>query len=273
MFLNSVILIFQETLEAAILMSVLLVFARINGIRPTWIIFAIAAGLVGALIFAFNMADISDWFDYVGQEVMNALIQLIIILCLTVFIALQSLRSRVTVSRHQNLIYITCMVAVVSLAMTREGSEIFIYIGMVLQQPEYIRPTLTGTGIGAGIGISCGTLLYYGLLGLPPRWAPVCGATLLALVSGNFASQAILNLTQADWLPYTKILWDSSVWLPEGSLQGHLLFAFFGYEATPSILQGIAYIAGMLFIGLSAYVGYRAAVHGKKLQPRGELVK
>ena len=126
MFLNSVVLIFQETLEAAILMSVLLVFARINGIRSGWIVIALAAGLVGAFVFAMNMADISDWFDYVGQEVINTLIQVIIILCLACFTALQSLRSRVTVTRFQHLAYIACMVAIISLAITREGSEILI---------------------------------------------------------------------------------------------------------------------------------------------------
>ena len=273
MFLNSVVLIFQETLEAAILMSVLLVFARINGIRPAWVVIALAAGITGAFVFALNMADISDWFDYVGQEVMNAMIQLMIILCLAVFTALQSLKRRVPVNRPQNLIYITCMVAIISLAMTREGSEIFIYIGMVFHQPEILRPTLTGAGIGAGIGISCGTLLYFGLLGLPPRWTPVFGLLLLAIVSGNFASQAILHLTQADWLPYSKILWDSSAWLPEESLQGHLLYAFFGYEATPSLYQVIAYVTGMLLIGLSTLIGYWAAVHAKKTQNQGVLIK
>ena len=54
------------------------------------------------------------------------------------------------------------------------------------------------------------------------------GMVLLALFAGNMAAQAILLLTQADWLPYTPALWDSSDRLPEYTVSVQLLYALVG---------------------------------------------
>ena len=262
MFLNSVILVLQEILEAALLISVLLVFSKRYGIKPHWLFAAMGMGAIGALLFAINMAEISEWFDYVGQEVVNALIQFSILFFLGIFTAFLPKNSFLSVENphtvggeltqhHQkNRWVITWMLLIVSLALTREGSEVFIYIGGVIGHPSHIQPTLTGAGIGAGIGLSAGVLIYYGLLWLPHQRVALGGLVLLSLVVGNMASQATLLLTQADWLPYSRILWDSSKLLPENSILGHLLYALIGYEATPSLFQGISYICGILFIFL-----------------------
>ncbi|PCH59191.1 MAG: hypothetical protein COC05_07515 [Gammaproteobacteria bacterium] len=37
---------------------------------------------------------------------------------------------------------------------------------------------------------------------------------LLALIAGNMAAQATLQLTQANWLPTTSVLWNTSGSLP-----------------------------------------------------------
>ena len=252
MFLNSVVLVLQEALEAALLISVLLVFSKHYQIKPRWVLVAIGLGTLGALIFALNMASVSEWFDYVGQEVINALIQLSILFLLVLLVLPLSINNSFKKPRanmlKSNFWIMAFMVLIVSLAMTREGSEIFIYIGGVVNQPSYVQPTLAGSGIGAGIGISAGVLIYYSLLGLPRNKVTVIGLCLLSLVGGNMASQAVLLLTQADWLPYSQILWDSGSQIPENSVIGHLLYALVGYEATPSLFQFSGYLFGVSMI-------------------------
>ena len=269
MFLNSVILILQEFLEAALLISVLLVLSKCYNIKPVWVIAGIGIGAIGALLFALNMAEVSEWFDYVGQEVVNALIQLTLLLTLGLLAFQLSTRTtRPTTYKDtphfshdsnsdlkNSLEIMASMILAVSLAITREGSEIFIYIGGVINQPSHVQPTLAGSGIGAGIGISAGILIYYGLLGLPTRKITQSSLLLLALVGGNMASQATLLLTQADWLPYSKVVWDSSTLLPENSVVGHLLYALIGYEATPSLFQFLSYLCGVLLILLCWFLG------------------
>jgi high-affinity iron transporter len=269
MFLNSVILILQEFLEAALLISVLLVLSKCYAIKPLWVIAGIGVGAIGALLFALNMAEVSEWFDYVGQEVVNALIQLTLLLVLGLLAFLLSTRTtRPTTFKDTphfshnssndlktSLKIMVSMILAVSLAITREGSEIFIYIGGVINQPSHVQPTLAGSGIGAGIGISTGILIYYGLLSLPTKKITQSSLLLLALVGGNMASQATLLLTQADWLPYSKVVWDSSTLLQENSVVGHLLYALIGYEATPSLFQFLSYLSGVSLILLCWFLG------------------
>ncbi|WP_461480912.1 FTR1 family protein [Porticoccus sp.] len=250
MFLSSVVLILQEILEAALLVSLLLAFSRINNLRLYWMGGALCLGFAGALLLSLNMVAVSEWFDYVGQEVVNASLQLSITLLLTLLTLLYTLGSPATL-RWLPL----CMVLSVACALTREGSEVFIYIQGALSQPPHVRPTLTGAGIGAGIGISAGVLLYYGLLGLPRHWVVPSCLLLMAMIAGNMAAQAAMLLIQADWLPYSLVIWDSSGWLPENSITGHLLYALIGYEATPSLLQALAYGAGILSVALAWHVG------------------
>ncbi|MEH6529639.1 MAG: FTR1 family protein [Porticoccus sp.] len=256
MFLNSVVLILQEILEAALLISVLLVFTRLRDIRPFWAIAAIVIGTIGAYVFAHYIASISEWFDYVGQEVMNAFIQLTIVLILAIFVTKYLGNTTSSHGPQINRGFIVCTLLLVALSLTREGSEIFLYIGGALSDPSHVQPTLTGSGIGAGIGISAGILIYYGLLWLPSKWITTSGLLLLSLIGGNMASQATLLLTQADWLPYSRILWDTTTWLPENSILGQLLYAIIGYEATPSLFQACSYAAGILLILLCAKLSF-----------------
>ena len=64
-------------------------------------------------------------------------------------------------------------------------------------------------------------------------------------------AQATLQLTQADWIPSAHALWDTSGWLPENSIAGHLLYALVGYEATPTAIQVIAYFIGATLVIIS----------------------
>jgi high-affinity iron transporter len=140
------------------------------------------------------------------------------------------------------------MAICVALAVTREGSEIMIYLSGFLQISEQWAAVLTGSFIGAGIGISVGAVFYFAMLTLQPRSAATVGAALLALIAAGMTLQATELLIQADWLPADYPLWDSSAILAEQSVTGQLLYALVGYESTPTALQLGIYLAAVLII-------------------------
>ena len=74
MLLNIIIIVLRETLEASILISVMLSISKTNGIAISWLSLALLAGIVGGFLYAINLATISELLDYVGQEVTNAFI-------------------------------------------------------------------------------------------------------------------------------------------------------------------------------------------------------
>lgn len=256
MLLNSVIFILRETLEAALVISVLLAIAAQLHQKPRWLRAGISVGVVGAYLYAANMKQLSAWFDYSGQEVINAALHGAIVVLIAVHgAALGSLwlsdrsgDAGLPRDYDWHPIYWVNAAAIVSLAVIREGSEIFLYLGgFYPQSPERLAVAL-GSGIGFGIGLSTGIILYYGLLGLSRRGKLAAFTVLLALFSGNMAAQSSLQLTQADWIPHTRALWDSSGLVSEHSVLGHILYAMFGYEATPSLIQAMSYLAGVVVV-------------------------
>ncbi len=259
---NAVILILQETLEAALLISVLAAVCFLHRIRYSWLLWGLAGGLVLASIYAWNLQQVSEWFDYVGQEVVNATLQVAISLLLVVFYAVLP-RLPVTprvdeAPRAQagRRFAVLAAAGIVMFTITREGSEIVLYLSGLLRQEDHMKAVLMGSGVGFGIGLSIGFLMFYGLLGLAPKWASRAAAFLLALFSGNMLSQAAMLLMQADWLPASQPVWDSSAWLPEQTVMGQLLYALVGYEATPPPGYVVAYAAGFLVVAVT--IGVRA---------------
>ncbi len=256
MFLNAVILVLQEILEAALLISVMLVLAHelrryaLAGydLRVRWVVYAIVLGTAGALFYAWLTPTVSEWFDYVGLEVVNACMQWFIIVFLLGFC--YALKPRVVAAnaRIRSIVASVCMICVVALGITREGSEVILYIGGIMGQPENLTPVVLGGLMAAGIGISSGWFLFNGLISLKPKVAFRTALVLLALFAGNMAAQGVLLLTQADWLPFTVELWDTSNLLAEYSVPGQLLYALVGYEATPSLLQAGVYLLAALLV-------------------------
>ena len=259
MFLSAVILILQEILEATLLISVLLVLTSILGkLQPgafevalRWVLSAIGIGLAGAWYYAWVAPEVSQWFDYVGYEVVNALLQFTAIGFLLLFCYLLNPRVLTRAPGKFTALARACMIVVVAIGIVREGSEILLYVEGILGQRENFSPVMLGALMAAGIGISSGLVLFYALGALPQQWTFRIATLLLALFSGNMASQAVQFLNQADWLPYTPELWDSSFFITEFSITGQLLYALVGYDANPSLLQVGAYLAAVVLVACS----------------------
>jgi high-affinity iron transporter len=249
MLLTAVIILLREVLEGALLLSVLLALSRLAELKLFWVFPAIAAGLLGAVLYAANLEPISEWFDYVGQEVVNASLQISIFIALLLFLGLHGWgQGRFNRSR------MLLMIAIVALAITRETGEIILYLSGYVGKANGLVTVLVGGAIGAGIGLSVGAILYYTLTYFLVQRAQLIAHILLGMFAGNILSQATLMLIQADWLSAHGAVWDTSGWLPEDTILGQLLYAVVGYEATPSSLQLYAYVGGMSLVWLLAYL-------------------
>ena len=244
MLLTSVVLVLREALEAALIISVLLALSRVRRLGNSWLPWALSLGLAGAVTYAMSISMVSDWFDGVGQEVVNAFMQLLLYLLLVAF-AVLTIRPQPTGRGNLRGLHLL-MIASIALAITREGSEILIYLTSFSQSLELFTPILTGGMVGLGIGLSVGAITYYALLSLRRRLLPQLCSIVLAVVAAGLAGQAAQLLIQADWLPAQTALWDTSDWLPEDSLTGQLLYALVGYEATPTPLQAVIYLVTLV---------------------------
>ena len=85
-------------------------------------------------------------------------------------------------------------------------------------------------------------------------------AVLILMATGT-VMQATMLLEQVDWLPAGQALWDSSRFISEQSTAGQLLYAVFGYEATPSATQAVLYMVCLLAMAAAYYLSGRQGGH------------
>ena len=251
MLINTVIIVLREVLEASLILSVFLAYSQRVGLSRQWLGLALILGALGAALYADQITTVSTWFDGVGQEVLNAGLQLLIYCVMAMFIYF-GVNSRPRL--NQTGLLLILMVFGVALATIREGSEIILYILGFTAIPELFPSVLLGAAIGAGIGVSVGIAIYYLLVNLSEKAAMKVGFILALLIAAAMVSQSVQQLIQADWIISQYPIWDTSSIIDERSVAGQLFYALFGYEATPTPIQALAYLFSIiLIVALSLY--------------------
>ncbi|MEQ8535374.1 MAG: hypothetical protein RIB86_26185, partial [Imperialibacter sp.] len=137
------------------------------------------------------------------------------------------------------------------------GSELFVFYTAFLQQTGSVLQAATSGFIGLAIGMSAGAIGYYALVTQKASRARFCYALTLTLIASGMVMQATQLLIQIDWISVSEPVWDSNWLISEPSAAGQMLYAVFGYEATPSMTEIILYIVSvfiiLVLIGLSRY--------------------
>lgn len=241
MLLNSVILVLREVLEAAMVVSLFMAFSTVAKQSHGYVLRAIAIGLLVGAVYAYKLPDFSQWFDGVGQEIINTAIHASIFVCLLVFSFLNAFNTV-----QQSTLLRACIGLAIVLTISRESAEVMLYISGFSGMQSLMTSVITGSLIGLGLGLSVGVFLYYLMISLPTKSTRRLIHILVVMVAGSMMAQATQFLIQADWLPSTAPAWDSSHIISESSLPGQLLYALMAYEATPSHLQVFIYLLSLL---------------------------
>jgi high-affinity iron transporter len=258
------IVVFRESLEAALIISIMMAATRGIPMRGRWVGGGVVLGLIGAAVVASSMEMISNLADGVGQELFNVAILVIAIGMLAwhnIWMSVHgkqlaqqissTARAITDGSRERSVILL-----VVALAVLREGSETVLFLyGVATAGENGFHETLLGGAVGMAIGAVVATLLYAGLLRIPVRWFFTATSVLVLLLAASMASQAARLLIQADLLPSLATpLWDTSSVLSQNTALGTILHGLVGYEAQPAGMQVLAYITVLtaIAIGLAA---------------------
>ncbi len=275
------LIVFRESLEASLIISVMLAATRGIALRGRWVVAGVLAGLVGSAVVASSMEVIASLASGMGQELFNAAVLMLAIGMLAWHNIWMSVHGREMVaqvsnaaravkdgSRNRSLVFI-----VVALAVLREGSETVLFLyGLASSGEEGLRSTLLGGFGGLASGALVGGLLYAGLLRIPLRWFFSITGVLVLLLAASMASQAARLLIQADLLPgLATPLWDTSDLLSQSSPLGTLLHGLIGYEAQPAGMQVVSYVSALLSIaGAMYWVSSRARTEAQPPLARHE---
>lgn len=253
MLTTSVIIVLREVIEAVLVISLLLGLSRHQKLSMHWLFGGALAGILFSWLYARQLGNISEWFDGVGQEVFVGGVLVLVYWMLLVVSLSVSISSRYPVKRLLQL----CMTLVMALILSHEMAELLVYWQGMLGQPEYVAAVISGSVIGMGIGFSTGALFYFLVVSRLASKTTFSLQLLLGLVAAGLVLQATQFFIQADWLPAGAPLWDLSVWIPESSVVGQLLYALFGYEATPAPVQVVAYSLSLALIWGAPFLALR----------------
>jgi len=254
---GSALIIFRETLEAALVIGI--IAAATHGVsrRSLWLIIGVACGVIGSFVVAALAETIANLAEGSGQELFNAAVlatAVIMIAWHNIWMSTHGAElardaKRIGSEVKEGQRELSAIAILVGLTVLREGAESVLFLhGMATGSDNSLVSMLSGGALGLLGGAIVGTFMFVGLMRIPLRWFFSVTGTLLLLLAAGLSSQMAKMLIQADWLPaLVSPLWDTSSVLPMSSITGSILHVLIGYEATPSGMQ-ILFYAGTIAI-------------------------
>ena len=253
---GTAIIVFRETLEAALFVGIMAAATRGLAGRSRWLTAGVLAGSAGALALAAGAEQISALADGVGQDLVNATILALALVMLTwhcVWVSNHGARAAAEAralgsSFKQGQRAPWALMMVVALSVLREGAETVLFVAGYATGSG-LTGTLTGALAGVLSGSAIGALIYLGLSRVPMQRMFAVTNTLILLLAASIASQLARALSQAGLINlWGQPLWDTSRVLRMDSPVGTLAHALVGYDAQPSGLQLAFYALALLVI-------------------------
>ena len=253
---GTAIIVFRETLEAALFVGIMAAATRGLAGRSRWLTAGVLAGAAGALALAAGAEHISALADGVGQDLVNAGILSVALVMLTwhcVWISNHGAQAAAearelgsSFKRGQRAPW--ALMIVVALSVLREGAETVLFVAGYATGLGFTG-TLTGALAGVLGGSAMGVLIYLGLSRVPMQRMFAVTNTLILLLAASIASQLARALSQAGVVNlWGQPLWDTSAVLRVDSPIGTVAHALVGYEAQPTGLQLAFYLLALIVI-------------------------
>ncbi|SCC94004.1 Iron permease [Thiomonas sp. X19] len=258
--LGVALLVFREVMEAALIVSIVCAATRDVARRGWFVTAGIGLGVAGALLVAMGADLIARFASGSGQEIFNACVLLSAVVMIGWHVVWMSKHGRES-AQHMDAIgsavragssSLTLLLAVVAIAVLREGSEVVLFIyGMAIGGIGAAGLT-GGIALGVGSGALLGFALYFGLLRIPMKHFFKVTNWMLVLLASGLASTAARFLVQGNLLPsWGTQVWDTSWLLSNGSLAGQTLGILIGYDASPAGIQLVFYATTLLLLVVS----------------------
>lgn len=253
--------VLREVFEIALILSVVLGATRQLQGRTPFLIGGFAVGIVGAALIAAFTGTLSALADGMGQEMLNSAI-LIIAAAMIGWTAVwmrvhgREFSQKVKAAANDSSMWV--LSAVIALAVFREGAEMVLFsFGAHAQGTSWLEIAM-GAAMGVAGGVVIGVLFYIGMLKLFAKHFLNITSTLLAFLAAGLAARGVYYLAMIGILPeFGYAIWDSSAILSNNSLLGESLGVLVGYNATPSGIELMVYVATLL----ATYAGYKYSQH------------
>ena len=273
------LIIFRETLEAALVITIIAAATRAVPRRSMWIVLGVLTGVIGSGVLAGLTESLAELADGTGTELFNAGVLGVAVLMLAwhhIWMASHGAElardaRKVGTEVSDGVRDLSAIAVLVALTVLREGAESVLFLhGMASGGAIGLTEVIVGGLLGVAGGAAVGVVIYFGLMRIPMKSFFNVTGTLLVLLAAGLASRMAGFLIQADWLPpLATPLWDTSGILSKDSMLGSMLHVMVGYGPNPSGMQMVFYATTLFAIMCFAALvkQHKAAQQLEVLQP------
>ena|SRR3989338_1631334 len=264
--ISSFVITFRETLEAALIVGIILAYLvktkkeRYNNIVYIAIVSAVAASIISALLFnAF-----AGGFEGRAEQIFEGVSMLFASFLLT-FMILWMLKQKHIVTDLHKKVSIELkeehkfgLFSLVFISVLREGIETVIFLGAAKLASS--DNNIIGASLGIIFAIIFGYILFVIGKKIDIKMFFNITSILLILFAAGLVAHGIHEFQEAGVLPtYIEHVWDinpkqnpdgSYPLLHENGFIGGLAKDLFGYNGNPSLLEVISYIGYLIVIGI-----------------------
>ncbi len=255
---SNMLITFRETLEAALVISVMLAFLNRTGQQAykRYVWWGVLAGILASFGFAFVFNAYLGGFSGRREEIFEGLMMFLAAALLTFMIfwmmrqkqIVSELEGRVAQEIEESHIFGLFLLALT--AVLREGVETVIF----LKAATFLTGGFHAWGALMGIG---GALVIAALFFLEIRRVNIkrffqITSLILILFAAGLVAHGIHELQEARLLPVmVEHLYDMNWIINEKSILGEMLKSLFGYNGNPSLLEVVGYLGYLIFAFVS----------------------
>jgi len=253
--LETLLIAWRESLEAALVVGVLLTYlgrsGQRRGIAYVWAgsLLAVLAALACGLL----SNDVASHLDPDLQELLQAGILFLAVAVLTWMILWMhrhaaGLGGELRRKADQALATgrLVGVAAIAFVAVFREGLETVLFLwGVLVQRPDLTALPFVAAGLaGAALAVATAWLFFRGFRFLSlPRFFHVTGVLLLLVAAGLLVS-GVNKLIGLGYLqPIVAQVWSTAWLVRDDSPLGAFLAALVGYRSRPSLAEVLAFVA------------------------------
>lgn len=248
----ALLIAFREGLEAALIIGIVFGYLKKTGQNPqrrqAWA--GVIAAIVLSVIIAVIIQIVGAELEGPAEQIFEGTTMFLAVAVLTWMIFWMRYQSRTMKSSLENELQraITSgqgrgLMAVTFLAVFREGIETALFLSAAAFATSGMD-TLIGALLGLGIATLVGYVIYASTARLNLKLFFNVTSILLLIFAAGLLSLGIHEFQEAGLLPsLSEHLYNTNNLLDETSTLGELLKAIIGYNASPTLLETIGYVA------------------------------
>lgn len=262
--MQSFVITFRETLEAALVVGVILSYlTKTKQIKYNNVVYmGIISGIVASVIGAFLFTKIAGGFTGRAEEIFGGITMLFGALLLTTMILWMMKQKHITheledkVSRELGEAHKSGLFLLVFVAVLREGIETVIFLGAT----SFVSTgnNMIGSWVGIIAAVFLGYAIFVGSMKINIKKFFNITSVLLILFAAGLVAHGIHDLQEAKIIPTAiEHVWNinppvnldgSYPILHENGSIGSILNGLFGYNGSPSLIEVLSYFIYLVFV-------------------------